>query len=410
MKFALLLARRYLFAGRKTHFVNLITGVSFLGVFVGTAALVVVLSVYNGLEDLTRSMYSHFHPELLIRSTDGKYLNVDSLRPLWTTDRRVLKYSYTIEENALVRCKDREEVAILKGVDEQFAEVTGVSQQMSYGQYGFFDDFGMSYGVIGQELGAQLQVKLQDVHSGIEVILPRRGAHFDPMLPEKSLARGNLMVAGLFNVQPEINRKYVLVSKEWMHELIQLPKDWSSRVEIKLQPGVDPQDIQKEWAILLGPRYEVADRMRQEQAIYKIFQSEKWWTFALLLLIVGIASLSLIGSLSMLVLEKQKEIKILRQMGAERTKISAIFLMAGSGVSVLGAVAGVVAGASLAWMQMKYGWLKLGGESAQFIVESYPVRVDPTDLVVVFLSVVSIGLVSSLYPAIQAGKDAYDVD
>jgi ABC-type lipoprotein release transport system permease subunit len=214
------------------------------------------------------------------------------------------------------------------------------------------------------------------------------------------------MVAGLFNVQPEINRKYVLVSKEWMHELIQLPKDWSSRVEIKLQPGVKPEDIQKEWANLLGPRYEVADRMRQEQAIYKIFQSEKWWTFALLLLIVGIASLSLIGSLSMLVLEKQKEIKILRQMGAERTKISAIFLMAGSGVSVLGAVAGVVAGASLAWMQMKYGWLKLGGESAQFIVESYPVRVDASDLVVVFLSVVSIGLVSSLYPAIQAGKDA----
>jgi len=405
MRFVLLLARRYLFSGRKTHFVNLITGISFLGVFAGTAAMIVVLSVYNGLEDLTRSMYSHFHPDLLIRPEEGKYLNADSLSPLWKTDSRVLKYSCTLEENALVRCKDREEVAILKGVDRQFTEVTGVDRKMSYGQYGFFDDFGMSYGVVGQELGAQLQVKLQNVQSGVEVILPRRGASFDPLMPEKSLARGNLMIAGLFNVQPEINRKYVLVSEEWMRELIQLPKGWSSRVEIKLQPGLNADEIRKEWASQLGPGFEVADRMRQEQAIYKIFQSEKWWTFALLLLIVGVASLSLIGSLSMLVLEKQQEIKILRRMGAGRSKISAIFLLSGAGVSVMGALAGVAAGASLAWLQMKFGLLKLGGESAQFIVESYPVRVSALDVVVVFFSVVAIGLLSSLYPALQAGKE-----
>jgi len=406
MRFVFLLARRYLFAGRKTHFVNLITGVSFLGVFAGTAALIVVLSVYNGLEDLTRSMYSHFHPELLIRSVEGKYLNADSLSPMWTSDKRVLKYSYTLEENALVRCREREEVAVLKGVDDQFTEVTGLGQQMSYGKYGFFDDFGMSYGVVGQELGVQLQVKLQDVQTGVEVILPRRGATFDPIMPEKSLARGNLLVAGLFNVQPEINRKYVLVSEEWMRELIKLPKGWSSRVEIKLIPEADPDEIRMEWGQRLGPSFEVADRIRQEQAIYKIFQSEKWWTFALLLLIVGVASLSLIGSLSMLVLEKQKEIKILRQMGAERSKITAIFLLSGVGVSVVGALAGVTTGASLVWLQMKYGWLKLGNESAQFIVESYPVRVALNDALVVFLSVVAIGLLSSLYPALQAGKEA----
>lgn len=405
MRFILLLARKYLFASRKTHFVNLIAGVSFLGVFVGTAALVVVLSVYNGLEDLTRSMYSHFHPELLVRSLDGKYLNIDSLSPLWKTDRRVEKYSYTLEENALIRCKDVEEVAILKGVDEPFTEVIGIRQKMSYGQYGFYDDFGMSYGVIGQDLGAQLQVKLQDVQTGIEVIIPRRGASFDPTNPEKSLARGNLMVAGLFNVQPEINRKYVLVSEEWMRQLIQLPKEWTSRVEIKLAPGVSPDEIRKEWAEQLGPNFEVADRMRQEQAIFKIFQSEKWWTFILLLLIVGVASLSLIGSLSMLVLEKQQEIRILRQMGAKRTQISTIFLFTGAGVSVLGAISGVAAGATVAWLQMKYGWIKLGGESSQFIVESYPVRVAAADLVLVLLSVIVIGLISSLYPALQAGKE-----
>jgi len=406
VRFIILIARRYLFAGRKTHFVNLITGVSFLGVFAGTAALVVVLSVYNGLEDLTRSMYSHFHPELLIRSKVGKYLNSDSLSSMWTSDHRIATYAYTLEENALVRCKNQEEVAILKGVDDQFADVTQIGQNMSYGTYGFFDDYGMNYGVVGQELGAQLQVKLQDVQAGIEVILPRRGASFDPVNPEKSLARAHLLVAGLFNVQPEINRKYLLVSKEWMHELIQVPEAWCSRVEIRLKPGVDPDDIMAEWGRKLGPEFEVADRMRQEQAVYKIFQSEKWWTFALLLLIVAVASLSLIGSLSMLVLEKQQEIKVLRLMGADRRKITGIFLLSGSGVSVLGALAGVAAGASLAWMQMKFGWLKLGGDSAQFIVDSYPVRLAATDMMVVFFSVVAIGLLSSLYPAIQAGKDA----
>lgn len=406
MRFVFLLAGRYLFASRKTHFVNLITGVSFLGVFAGTAALVVVLSVYNGLEDITRSLYSHFNPDLLIRPADGKYFHTDSILPLWKNDPRVSNYSFTLEENALVRCGDREEVAMLKGVDEQYAEVTGVGRQMSYGDYGFVDDFGMRYGVVGQELGAQLQVKLQDVQTGLSVFLPRRGASFDPIRPEKSLASGQLLVAGLFNVQPEINRKYLIVSAEWMRELIQLPAGLAGRVEVKLQPGVDAEEIRADWSRRLGPAFVVADRMRQEEAIFKIFQSEKWWTFALLLLIVLVASLSLVGSLSMLVLEKQKEIGILRQLGASRARIATIFLLSGAGVSVSGALAGVVTGAAVAWLQMRYGWLKLGGETAQFVVESYPVRVAGGDVLVVFFSVVTIGLLCSIYPSVQAGRES----
>jgi ABC-type lipoprotein release transport system permease subunit len=146
--------------------------------------------------------------------------------------------------------------------------------------------------------------------------------------------------------------------------------------------------------------------MRQEEAIFKIFQSEKWWTFALLLLIVLVASLSLVGSLSMLVLEKQKEIGILRQLGASRARIATIFLLSGAGVSVSGALAGVVTGATVAWLQMRYGWLKLGGETAQFVVESYPVRVAGGDVLVVFFSVVTIGLLCSIYPSVQAGRES----
>lgn len=394
---------RYLVAKKRTNFINLITGISFLGVWVGTAALVVVLSVYNGLEGLTENLYSKFNPDMRIRPARGKFLDTASLQRFMQDRKDVAHWSFTLEENALIRYGDKEVVGVIKGVDAGFADVTDLPAAMMRGEYVLRDGFGLPYAMLGSGLGYQLQISLNDFRRGIEVYMPRRGAKLNLMQPESAFVRRSLQPAGIFDVQPEINQQYMLVPLVFLQDLLQLNEQQAGSLEVKLKDGVNAERAMMAWQNELGAAYEVKDRYRQEEALFKIFRSEKWWTYFFLLLIVLVAALNLIGSLSMLVIEKKRDIAILSSLGASGRLLFSLFFGLGMLITGIGVVLGLSTGALLVWLQQQYGFVQFAGEGS-FLVSAYPVALRLADLLAVAAGVMLIGAACAFYPASKAAR------
>lgn len=394
---------RYLVAKKRSNFINLITGISFLGVWVGTAALVVVLSVYNGLEGLTESLYSKFNPDLRIRPAVGKLVDIDALRSFVSKRPEVEAYSFTLEENALVRYGDREVVGVLKGVDDQFDEVTLLTASMMRGEYVLRDGFGLPYALVGAGLGYELQVSLNDFRRGLEVYMPRRGAKLNLMQPESSFIRRSLQPAGIFDVQPEINQQYMIVPLVFLQDILQLESSKAGGLEVRLKSGVNAEKAMRQWQDALGNNYDIKDRYRQEEALFKIFKSEKWWTYFFLLLIVLVAALNFIGSMSMLVIEKQRDIAVLSSLGATPRQIFGLFFGLGMLITSIGMGLGLGTGALLCWLQQTYGFVEFAGQGS-FVVSAYPVALRGIDLLATAAGVLLIGALCAYYPAKRAAS------
>lgn len=397
------IAFRYLFAKKRTNFINIVTGISFGGVLVGAAALIVVLSVYNGLEELTQGMYSKFNPDVRVRPLNSKLFDRRELAAQLKNFPQINGISYSIEENALFRYGDREVVGVIKGVDSAFVELTKVNETMVRGEYVLRDGFGLPYAMLGVGIGYQLQISLNDYRRGIEVYMPARGKKIDLLRPETSFEKRVLQPAGIFDIQPEINQQYVLVPLVFVSDLLGITEHQVGEVAVRLKPGVNAASFAKTLQTALGSDFEVKDRYRQQEAIFKIFQTEKWWTYFFLLLIVLVAALNLVGALSMLVIEKQRDIAILSSLGASKPMLFGIFMAVGFLITLVGASLGIGLGALLCTLQQQYEFIRFAGEGA-FVVSAYPVALRFTDTLVVFAGVLLIGAVCTLYPAIKAAK------
>lgn len=397
------IAFRYLFAKKRTNFINIVTGISFGGVLVGAAALIVVLSVYNGLEELTQGMYSKFNPDVRVRPLNSKLFDRNEMALQLKNFPQINGISYSIEENALFRYGDREVVGVIKGVDSAFVELTKVNETMVRGEYVLRDGFGLPYAMLGVGVGYQLQISLNDYRRGIEVYMPARGKKIDLMRPETSFVKRVLQPAGIFDIQPEINQQYVLVPLVFVSDLLGTTENEVGEVAVRLKTGVNAASFAKTLQTALGSDFEVKDRYRQQEAIFKIFQTEKWWTYFFLMLIVLVAALNLVGALSMLVIEKQRDIAILSSLGASKPLLFGIFMAVGSLITLVGAALGIGLGALLCTLQQQYEFIRFAGEGA-FVVSAYPVSLRFTDTLVVFVGVLLIGAVCTLYPAIKAAK------
>lgn len=397
------IAFRYLFAKKRTNFINIVTGISFGGVLVGAAALIVVLSVYNGLEELTQGMYSKFNPDVRVRPLNSKLFDREQMAAQLKNYPQINGISYSIEENALFRYGDREVVGVIKGVDSAFVELTKVNETMVRGEYVLRDGFGLPYAMLGVGVGYQLQISLNDYRRGIEVYMPARVKKIDLLRPETSFVKRVLQPAGLFDIQPEINQQYVLVPLVFVSDLLGITENQVGEVAVRLKPGVNAASFAKTLQTELGSDFEVKDRYRQQEAIFKIFQTEKWWTYFFLMLIVLVAALNLVGALSMLVIEKQRDIAILSSLGASKPLLFSIFMAVGSLITLVGASLGIGLGALLCALQQQYEFIRFAGEGA-FVVSAYPVSLRLTDTLVVFVGVLLIGAVCTLYPAIKAAK------
>ena len=400
MNFPLRIARRYLLAKKSTNAINLITGIAVLGIAVGSAALILVLSVFNGFEDLIASMYSNFNPDVKVIPAEGKTFEADSamLEELLALEE-VEAVSRTLEEVAFFEYKNNQDFGKLKGVDGQFNQVVGIDSTVREGEYRF-EDRGRTLAVLGRGMRNKLAVNVGDEFTELAAYMPRReqrggflGAQLQPF------RRRYLYPGGTFVIQQEFDNAYVLAPIGFVRELMSAAPNEVSALEIRVAEGLDTRRVTPKIAALLGPAFEVEDRYQQEASFLRLMQIEKWLSYAIASLMLLLVAFNMIGALWMVVLEKQKDISILKSMGALNATIRNIFLYEGILLSLLGLAIGLVLAIGLYIAQKTVGIVTVPGN---FIVSAYPISMRAVDLVVVAITVVIIGFLASLAPALRA--------
>lgn len=388
------IAKRYLFSKKKTNIINIISGISVVGVAVGTMALVVVLSVFNGFDGLIKSLFSSFDPDLKIEVVEGKSFLIDG--PEFDRIKampEVAFFSEIVEDNALFRYGDQQYIATLKGVGADFEKMTGIDTMLVDGKFQLEDE-NMYYAIIGQGVAYYLSVGLNFINP-MHVYVPEKGIKGGMSL-ESQFNHNFIFPKGIFSIQQELDSKYVIVPIEFARDIFDMKTKVSS-VELKLTEGADPVKVQAAVAEVLGDSFQVKTRYQQHDYLYKIMKSEKWAVYLILIFILLIASFNILGSLTMLILDKREDIDILKSMGANQSLIRNIFLFEGWSVSMIGAVTGTIVGLLVCWAQQTFGLLKLQGGNS-FIIDAYPVQLVGTDVLAIFLSVLAIGFLAAWFP------------
>ncbi|SFE88148.1 ABC transporter permease [Thermophagus xiamenensis] len=406
MNLAIRIALRYLFAKKSQNIINVISMISVSGVLVGTMALVVVLSVFNGLHGLIGSLYESFDPELKVVPVEGKVFSMEMLpiEEIHATEG-VDQVTCMLEDQALLRSDNRQVPAIVMGVDENFAKVSGIDTIIVEGKYKV-KEHNINFGVAGYALADQLGLRLNFVKP-LVVYAPKRTGQINMMRPDLSFNKEYLNPSGIFAVrQLEYDSKYLIINIEQARRLFDYQDDIVSSLGISVKEGFDVNAIKIQLQQLVGKHFNVLDRHEQHATFYKLMQVEKLMAYLILLFILVIAFFNIIGTLSLLIFEKKESIGTLKSMGATRSLINKIFLTEGWMISLLGVLGGGFLGAVLVWIQQQYGLLQFSGEGI-FIVDAYPVELQWSDLVMVCLSVSIIGLLAAWYPVRVIVKSYY---
>ncbi len=393
MNLPLFIARRYLISKKKQNIINLISAISALGVATGTFALVVVMSVFNGFNHLIESYLSELDPDLKITSSEGKRFDPQTVTNALLSNNNIFAFSEVIEENALLKYGERQFIATVKGVPPQFAEVTGINDLMLFGDF-MLNDRGVFYAVPGQGVAAQLGIGY-DLSSPIHIYVPKPGGR-PALTPGGGLNHDYIYASGIFALLEEVDAQLVLVPLAFASRLFDTGNEVSA-IELKIHASAKVQKVQKMLQQELGDAYEVKNKYQQHDMLYKTMKSEKWATYLILIFILMVASFNILGSLSMLIIDKKSDIAILRSMGANSQLIHTIFLIEGWLISLVGIVIGVAAGVTISLLQIQFGWITLPG-SGSFVVSAYPVKIVASDLLMIFGAVSLIGFLASWYP------------
>lgn len=401
MKLAFYIARRYLVSRKSANIVNLISAISVVGVAIGTMALIVVLSAFNGIDAFIEGMLSNFDPDLKITAAQGKSFSLDdadfeSVKQM----EGVVSYAEVVEENALLSYEGRLKYAVVKGVATDYAAFSGLDSVMLDGEF-FLKKGSQNYAVIGEGVRYELSIGLSFV-SPIYVNVPRRDFKSRINL-DQSLNRGHVFPAGSFSVEQEIDSKYILVPLDFARSLFELEGRLTS-LELKVDDQTEVSKVKARIQQLLGEQFLVQDRYEQHEFLYRVMRSEKWSSFLILSFILVIASFNLLGSLTMIIIDKKDDIKILGSMGANRKLIRQIFLFQGWLVSFSGAIGGLILGVVLVWAQTRFELLKLPGDGS-FALSAYPVDLQLIDVSATFLIVLCIGFFAAWYPVRSISSD-----
>ncbi|MFI5221341.1 MAG: ABC transporter permease [Bacteroidia bacterium] len=396
------IASRYFFSRKSGGAFNLITiisGISLLGYIVGAAALITVLSVFNGFEGLFVKMYNKFDADIKIVAAKGKAFDrtkidiaaIKNVEGVW-------KISEVLEENVLLKYGERQNLATVKGVDSVFESVTDLDSSIVAGvpllQIG-----DTNFAIIGQGIANQLSISPDDIFFRLNIYVPKRGI-IDVLDAQNSFARASIAPAGIFSVQEEVDDKFVIVPIGFLQSLLDRKNEISS-LDIRIKPSEDMDDVKKKISKMLGENFNVLNRFEQREGFFKIERSEKMMSYMILLFILLVAACNTIGSLYILVIEKKRDLQILSSLGLTRKEASAIFKYEGLLLAVTGVIIGLMAGAALCYAQEKFGLIKITG-SQSFTVDHYPVVVKWPDVVLVFCTVTALGWLTSLYPAKKA--------
>lgn len=377
--------------------------VAVCGVVVATIAMICSLSVFNGFKGLTSMFFSVFDPELKITPVEGKVFD-----PTTPEMKRICEFPEirlvceVLQENALVQYGDRQDISVLKGVDTTFNKLVSIDTAIIDGEFLLSEDE-FFYGVLGIGLASTLGVNAAFTHP-IEVYVPNRTGTVNPANPAASFRLKYLFIGGVYHIdQPVYDNGFMLVSIDFMRSILDYDKEVSA-LELKLAPGADVSSVKKKITQLIGEGFTVRDRYEQQDLSFRVMQIEKRFTYLMFCFILVLALFNVIGSLAILMIEKEADIIKLRNMGADNRLINRIFLLEGWMISFLGAVIGMIVGILLCLLQKRFGLISLGDTSGAFIIDAYPVEIEWTDVLTVFVTVISIGFIAVLYPVHYLGR------
>ncbi|MBL6949817.1 MAG: FtsX-like permease family protein [Bacteroidales bacterium] len=402
MNLSFYIAKRY-FKSKKSHnVINIISMISVIGVTIGTMALIIVLSVFNGFEKLVVSLFDSFNPDIQITLREGKiFPDTDIPQSLLKEIPGVVYLTEVMEENALMRYKDKQTIVTLKGVGPDFQRMTGVDTMMVEGRF-LLRREGKDFAVLGYGVAYYLNANLDDYLNPITVFVPSRTGRIGSSL-EQAFSQEHIFPAGFFSIQQDFDMKYAIMPLRFIRKLLDYTNQITA-IEIKLQDGADHSKLQKQIEAVVGEKFVVKNRFQQQELLYNIMKSEKWAIFLILAFILLLATFNVVGSLSMLILDKKKDIAVLQSMGASRKLIKRIFMTEGMMISLIGAVTGMIIGGVICWLQQVFGLIRMGGPDSTFVVDSYPVQMQPLDFILVFLTVVLIGYLATWYPVYNIRK------
>lgn len=398
MNFPFYIARRYLFSKKSHNAINVISAISVCGVALAALALVCTLSVFNGFQDLVSTFFTAFDPQLKIVPAAGKVFDSQDRRIQALHDMpEIALLSESLEDNALVQYQGKQAMAVIKGMEDNFSELTPVDSILfGRGELLLHDEVA-DYAIPGVQLLTVLGTGIRFLDP-LEVYAPKRGAKVNTANPAASFNKGNLFSSGLvFAVnQEKYDGAYIITSLKFARRLFQYTTEVSA-VNLKLAPGADTDKVKEKLKERLGDDFRVLDRYEQQADTFRIMEIEKLISYLFLTFILMIACFNVVGSLSMMIIDKRDDVATLRNLGASDKLILRIFLFEGRMISFVGAVAGILSGLLLCWAQQRFGLVSLGA-SGSFIVDAYPVSVHWEDVVLVFVTVVAVGFLSVWYP------------
>ena len=408
MNFPFYVARRYLFSKKSTHAINLISAISVLGVAVATMAMVVTLSVFNGFHDLVASFFTTFDPQLKVTPVKGKTAPADD--PVLTQIRELPQVDVAmecVEDQALAILDDRQAMVMVKGVDDNFSQLTHFSEIL-YPDNGVQIDLhaaNLEFGIPGIRLAQGLLRGGAEWRGYMHIFAPEREGQLDMANPDAAFVEDSLLSTGnVFNVnQSKYDAHYIVTSIAFARNLFG-QQGMLSSLELRLKPGSDFDGVKRQIKKIAGDKYRVEDRYEQQADTYKIMRIEKYLAYVFLTFILVVASFNIIGSLSMLIIDKKEDVATLRNLGASNKQVSRIFLFEGRMIAVAGAVIGILLGLLLCWLQQRFGLVALGSSSGSFVVDAYPVSVQLTDIILVFVTVVAVGWLAVWYPVRHLSK------
>ncbi|MFN7686974.1 MAG: FtsX-like permease family protein [Sphingobacteriales bacterium] len=399
-------AWRYFKAKKSTNAINIISSVSVLAILIGTAALIIILSAFNGFESLVKSLYSSFYSDLRISAQKGKVINLteEQIKKIRSLPG-VKAASLVAEDRALLQNHELQTVVMVKGVDDQYPKVSNLPTKLVRGRY----ELGTAEqprAVMGVGIENAIGVLADRMLMPLTVYMPRKGVT-DMQNPLEALSEGMLVPAGSFAVQMEFDNKYVMTNLDFARQYLSYGPDEYSSVELAADQQERIPEIKQALQRMLGTAFKVEDRFEQNRTLYTTINLEKWAIYSIFTLILLVASFNMVGALSMLVLEKKKDIQVLRAMGASKSLVMKIFIAEGLVLAGIGAIGGVLLALLLYYLQVNYKLVPLQGDS--FLIDYYPVKLVWRDFILVITTALGIGFLASWFPAYRASRQAFEL-
>ena len=399
MDLSLYIAKRYLFSKKSHQVINIISWVAIAGIALATAAMVCTLSVFNGFQGVVAEQFTAFDPDIKVTAVQGKSFLTDNpnIEAAAKTEG-IAVVSFSVEDKALVEYGGKQVMVTLKGVDNNFRQLTDIERVLHGNGEFILQDSLNSYAVLGGKIVNELNCGLFFT-TPLEIYAPNRGGKINLTMPARNFKKGMLLSSGLAFIvnQPEYDGGYILTSNEFARKMFRRKPNEATSLEIKLTTGADVSEVKRNIETILGSDYIIKDRYEQQDDIYKVMQIEKLISYIFLTFILLVACFNIVGSLSMLIIEKRENMETLRSMGADNSTVANIFIYEGIIISAIGAVSGIIAGIALCLAQQRFGFISMGNTES-FVVNSYPVEIQAKDILTTFVTVLIVGITAVWLP------------